>query len=87
MVVLAFKRDELVLYYQPRCDIATGRIVGAEVKNCKLSTLASSFNFPHQPSHRAINDVLATGDLLHLLIERAAGFGIFDLDEFAATMH
>ena len=60
------------------------RIVGAEVKNCKLSTLASSFNFPHQPSHRAINDVLATGDLLHLLIERAAGFGIFDLDEFAA---
>ena len=63
------------------------RIVGAEVKNCKLSTLATSFNFPHQPSHRAINDVLATGDLLHLLIERAAGFGIFDLDEFAATMH
>ena len=60
------------------------RIVGAEVKNCKLSTLASSFNFAHQPSHRAINDVLATGDLLHLLIERAAGFGIFDLDEFAA---
>ena len=60
------------------------RIVGAEVKNCKLSTLATSFNFPHQPSHRAINDVLATGDLLHLLIERAAGFGIFDLDEFAA---
>ena len=60
------------------------RIVGAEVKNCKLSTLASSFNFLHQPSHRAINDVLATGDLLHLLIERAAGFGIFDLDEFAA---
>ena len=60
------------------------RIVGAEVNNCKLSTLASSFNFPHQPSHRAINDVLATGDLLHLLIERAAGFGIFDLDEFAA---
>jgi len=60
------------------------RIVGAEVKNCKLSTLASSFNFAHQPSHRAINDVLATGDLLHLLIERAAGFGISDLDEFAA---
>ena len=28
--------------------------------------------------------MLATGDLLHLLIERAAGFGISDLDEFAA---
>jgi DNA polymerase-3 subunit epsilon len=40
--------------------------------------------FAHQPSHRAINDVLATGDLLHHLIERAAGFGVFDLDDFAA---
>lgn len=60
------------------------RLVGAEVKNCKLSTLATSLNLRHQPCHRAINDVLATGDLLHYLIERAAGFGVFDLDDFAA---
>ena len=60
------------------------RLVGGEVENCKLSTLASSLGFAHQPSHRAINDVLATGDLLHHLIERAAGFGVYDLDDFAA---
>ena len=60
------------------------RIVGGDVDNCKLSTLAATLGFAHQPSHRAINDVLATGDLLHHLIERAAGFGVFDLDDFAA---
>ena len=60
------------------------RLVGGDVENCKLSTLAASLGFAHQPSHRAINDVLATGDLLHHLIERAAGFGVFDLDDFAA---
>ncbi len=60
------------------------RLVGGEVENCKLSTLAASLGFAHQPSHRAINDVLATGDLLHYLIERAAGFGVLDLDDFAA---
>ena len=60
------------------------RLVGGEVENCKLSTLAASLGFSNQPSHRAIIDVLATGDLLHLLIERAAGFGVFDLDDFAA---
>ena len=33
------------------------RLVGGEVENCKLSTLAASLGFAHQPSHRAINDV------------------------------
>ncbi len=60
------------------------RLVGGDVDNCKLATLAASLGFANQPSHRAINDVLATGDLLHHLIERAAGFGVFDLDDFAA---
>ncbi len=60
------------------------RLVGADVDNCKLATLAASLGLAHQPSHRAINDVLATGDLLHHLIERAAGFGVFDLNDFAA---
>ncbi|MFZ9928966.1 MAG: DEDD exonuclease domain-containing protein [Ilumatobacteraceae bacterium] len=60
------------------------RLVGADVDNCKLATLAASLGLAHQPSHRAINDVLATGDLLHHLIERAAGFGVFDLDDFVA---
>ena len=60
------------------------RLVRSEVPNCKLSTLASHFNFPHQPIHRAMDDVLATGDLLHYLIERAAAFGVYDIDDLVA---
>ena len=57
------------------------RLVGSEVPNCKLGTLAASLRLKHQPSHRAINDVLATGDLLHYLIERASGFNVVTLDD------
>ncbi len=57
------------------------RLVRDEVKDCKLGTLASHFRLPHQPSHRALDDALATGDLLHLLLERAAGFGVLGLDD------
>lgn len=60
------------------------RLVGSDVENCKLSTLAASLGLHNQPSHRAITDVLATADLLHFLIERAAGFGVFDLEDFSA---
>jgi DNA polymerase-3 subunit epsilon len=51
------------------------------VPNCKLGTLAASLRLPHQPSHRALTDVLATGDLLHALLERAGSFGIVGLEE------
>jgi len=57
------------------------RLVRDEVPNCKLGTLASRFRLDHQPSHRALDDALATADLLHLLIERAAGLGVVDLDD------
>ena len=57
------------------------RLVRDEVPDCKLGTLASRLRLEHQPSHRALDDVLATGDLLHLLIERAAGFGVLGLDD------
>jgi DNA polymerase-3 subunit epsilon len=57
------------------------RLVRDEVPNCKLSTLASRFRLEHQPSHRALDDALATADLLHLLIERAAGLGVVGLDD------
>ena len=36
---------------------------------------------PHRPSHRALDDVLATADLLHVLLERAAGLGVTVLDD------
>ena len=60
------------------------RLVRNEVSNCKLSTLASQLGLAHQPVHRAMDDVLATGDLLHYLIERAASYGVSDLEDLLA---
>jgi len=60
------------------------RLVRDEVPNCRLGTLARKFRFPHQPSHRALDDALATTDLLHLLIERASGLGVTGLDDLVA---
>ncbi len=57
------------------------RLVRDEVPDCRLGTLASRFRLDHQPSHRALDDALATADLLHLLIERAAAFGVMGLDD------
>ena len=57
------------------------RLVRDMVPNCKLGTLAEVLRLPHQPSHRALTDVLATGDLLHALLERAGSFGIVGLEE------
>jgi DNA polymerase-3 subunit epsilon len=60
------------------------RLVRDEVPNCRLSTLASRFRLDHQPSHRALDDALATGDLLHLLLERAGRLGVTGLDDLLA---
>ena len=57
------------------------RLVRDMVPNCKLGTLAATLRLAHQPSHRALTDVLATGDLLHALLERAGSFGILGLEE------
>ena len=57
------------------------RLLRDDVPNCKLGTLASRLRLPHRPSHRALDDALATTDLLHVLLERAAAFGVFGLDD------
>lgn len=57
------------------------RLLRDEVPNCTLGTLASRFRLDHRPTHRALDDALATTDLLHLLIERAAGLGVLGLDD------
>jgi DNA polymerase III subunit epsilon len=54
------------------------------VADCRLGTLAQTFGLEHQPCHRALDDVLATADLLHLLLERAAGYSAFGLDDLLA---
>src|SRR6476661_1469285 len=57
------------------------RLVRDEVPNCRLGTLADRLRLPHRPAHRALDDALATGDLLHVLLERAAGLGVLGLDD------
>ena len=52
-----------------------------EVLNCKLSTLAKFFGASTTPNHRALDDALATVDVLHGLIERLAGFDVHNFEQ------
>ena len=52
-----------------------------EVVNCKLSTLSDFFGATTSPSHRALDDALATVDVLHALIERLAGFDFHSFEQ------
>ncbi|MCU1345679.1 MAG: exonuclease, polymerase epsilon subunit family [Acidimicrobiia bacterium] len=65
------------------CALAR-RLVRDEVPNCKLSTLSSHFRLDHRPSHRALDDALATCDLLHVMLERAASWGVLGLEDLLA---
>jgi DNA polymerase-3 subunit epsilon len=82
----ALGRDDRNEYHPVVVDTATlaRRLLRDEVPNCKLSTLASRFRLDHTPNHRALDDALATTDLLHLLIERAAGLGVLGLDDLVS---
>jgi len=62
------------------CALAR-RLVRDEVPNCRLATLADRLRLAHQPSHRALDDALATVDLLHALLERAGSLGVLGLDD------
>ena len=76
-------RDRLANRRVDTCALAR-RLVRDEVPNCRLGTLASRFCLPHQPAHRALDDALATTDLLHVLLERATGLGVTGLDDLVA---
>lgn len=52
-----------------------------EVINCKLGTLAKFFNATVPPTHRALDDALATVDVLHGLIGRLGNLGVTTLEE------
>jgi DNA polymerase III subunit epsilon len=60
------------------------RLIHDETPNLRLGTLASRLRLDHQPSHRALDDALATGDLLHRLLERAGSLGVTGLDDLLA---
>jgi len=57
------------------------RLLRPDVPDCKLRTLAVSLDLAHRPTHRALDDVRATADLLHVLIERATGYGVLLLGD------
>ena len=73
-------RPRLANRWIDTCALAR-RLVRDEVPNCRLGTLASRLRLDHRPTHRALDDALATADLLHLLLERAAGLGVTGLDD------
>ena len=52
-----------------------------EVINCKLSTLADFFGATTSPNHRALDDAMATVDVLHGLIERLTGFDVHSFEQ------
>jgi DNA polymerase III epsilon subunit family exonuclease len=52
-----------------------------EVINCRLGTLAQFFSTSVSPTHRALDDALATVDVLHALIGRVGSLGINTLEE------
>src|SRR5690606_34516187 len=52
-----------------------------EVPNRKLGTLAAYFRTPRQPTHRALADAQATVDVLHGLIARLGGYGVYTLGD------
>ena len=59
-----------------------------EVPNCKLQTLAAYFGTKAQPNHRALDDALATTEILHALLERLGSFDVNTVEslmEFAKT--
>jgi DNA polymerase-3 subunit epsilon len=76
----AHGRPRLANRWIDTCALAR-RLVAEEVPNCRLGTLACRLRLPHEPNHRALSDALATGDLLHALLERAGSLGVLGLDD------
>lgn len=52
-----------------------------EVRDFKLSTLASFFGAQTNPEHRALADARATVDVLHGVIERLGSYGVTTLED------
>jgi DNA polymerase-3 subunit epsilon len=52
-----------------------------DAPNCKLSSLAVTFNASTTPNHRALADARATVDVLHGLMERLGALGVHTLEE------
>ncbi len=60
------------------------RLVRKEVRNLRLSSLASHFHSPTTPNHRALDDAIATAHVFWCLLERAGSIGVTHLDDLLA---
>ncbi|VAV93467.1 DNA polymerase III epsilon subunit-related protein MSMEG4261, partial [hydrothermal vent metagenome] len=60
------------------------RLVGNDLRNMKLSSLAAHFGSPVTPNHRALDDALATAHVFWALLERAGSIGVTHLDDLLA---
>jgi len=86
---MSFLKAAAVIHkYQwpPYATVDTARLARAvldrdEVINCKLGTLAEFFKAGTSPNHRALDDALATVDVLHGIIERLAGHKVRTFEE------
>ncbi len=74
------------LFSNPRLDTLAlaRRLLVDEVPRFGLGQLAKALRLPHTPTHRALDDALATMHLLHVLIERATAWGVSGLDDLIA---
>jgi DNA polymerase-3 subunit epsilon len=55
------------------------KVLGEEVADCKLSTLAAHFGARTKPRHRALPDALATAEVLSALLGRLTASGVNSL--------
>jgi DNA polymerase III subunit epsilon len=86
---MRFLQAALQAHAYPRLEsrvVCTARLARVllprdEVPNVRLATLARYLRAGTQPCHRAFTDAKATVDVLHALLERAAGFGVLALDD------
>lgn len=60
------------------------RLTRDDVPNLRLETLARHYRTTVEPVHRAYADAAATAEVLHSLLEHAATFGVFGLDDLLA---
>ncbi len=61
-------------------------IDSSEVFNYRLSTLSQFFQTTTPPTHRALDDVKTTVEVMHHLFERLSGFGVFTSGELKEFM-
>ena len=57
-----------------------------EILNYKLGTLAAFFETEQSPTHRALDDVRTTVELLHRLLERAGTFDVTTIESLHTFM-